>query len=460
MKKRFFALIVILCVTIIFKLPCYASGTDEFLYGKIILAVLDEGDWVEELSIKICDIDGNATIYTCAETIKVNGTIYSDLSGLEDMLLPDSFARFIVEDELITTIDFDSSASSYSNLTYNPASKTFSSLDESTSSLPVYYSYRNGFVPAYLDENHLYSIELYDYAINIVQMIAKDKPETVENIEITSSMNSDYTQTIEAGCYTTSENSTLYVQLYDDKMTLIEQKSADSGVLSYIEFNNLPNIDAGYILRFWLTDESANVISNVYEKQHQTEKVDVSYGKLNVLGTDAWGDELYIEIDINGVKTIYICTAKTIVNGVRYSYLEELEASIPQNSFARFVAENGEITMINIDKPYYRIKSITIKDTSKNPLPTITGSSFYATVSIKNVSSDKDAVLILALYSETDDFKGVEYARIQDKPVGSDFELDVLVNNASGDIAELKTFAWASFDSMTPMSNTVYFTEQ
>jgi len=457
MKKRFFALIMILCLTIIFKLPCYASGTEEFLYGKIIRTVLSDMDWTEdELLIKISDINGKETIYTCAQPLKVNGAIYSDLGSLENMLLPDLFVRFVVEDEVITMIDFDGSAISYNNLAYNVASKTFASLDESTSLLPVYYSYQNEFVPAYLDENHLYSIELYDYAINIVQMMAKDKPETIENIEITSSMNSDYTQTIEASCYTTSENSILYAQLYDDKMTFIEEKSAD--IDADIEFNNLPNIDAGYIIRFWMEDESEVVVSNVYEKQYQTEKVEVLYGKITAIGdTNIWVDELYIQIDINGIKTTYICTRQTKVNGVRYSDLEELGESIPQNSFVRFVVEDGVITMLNIDKPYYRIKSITIKDTSKNPLPTITGSSLYATVSIKNVSANKDALLMLVLCSDTDDFKGVQYARIEDKPVGSDFELDVLIDNSSGDVAKLKAFCWESFSSMIPMSNSASY---
>ena len=117
----------------------------------------------------------------------------------------------------------------------------------------------------------------------------------------------------------------------------------------------------------------------------------------------------------------------------------------------------GTFTLVAEKTVEYKINSITIKDTSGNELLEIPDANFLATVSVTNISSDKDTMIVLAQYSASGVFKGLMYVSTEDIPTGSTFKLTLPVDNTKGDIAVLKAFSVASFNSLVPMGNSVSF---
>ena len=80
-----------------------------------------------------------------------------------------------------------------------------------------------------------------------------------------------------------------------------------------------------------------------------------------------------------------------------------------------------------------------------------------ATISITNVSSSEDTMIVLAKYNQAGDFCGVMYRKIEGAYKGANFSLSIPVDNTEGDVAKLKAFCWESFGSMIPMGDSVSF---
>ncbi|MBQ1264398.1 MAG: hypothetical protein IIY04_03165, partial [Oscillospiraceae bacterium] len=108
----------------------------------------------------------------------------------------------------------------------------------------------------------------------------------------------------------------------------------------------------------------------------------------------------------------------------------------------------------------YTINEITIKDTSGNSLSEIPQDDFLATVSFTNVSSNEDVVIVLAQYTEAGAFRGLLYIQSEDIPTGSTLKLSIPVDNSKGNVARLKAFCLASFESMVPIGNAASFPMQ
>lgn len=108
----------------------------------------------------------------------------------------------------------------------------------------------------------------------------------------------------------------------------------------------------------------------------------------------------------------------------------------------------------------YHINSISLKEPNGYTLTEIPNSRFLATVSITNVSSNENTVVVLAQYSALNEFKGLMYVTAEDMPIGATFKLSVPIDNTSGEISKLKAFSWASFNDLTPMGNTIVFSEE
>jgi len=121
---------------------------------------------------------------------------------------------------------------------------------------------------------------------------------------------------------------------------------------------------------------------------------------------------------------------------------------------------NATIHFNHSKQDEYRINEITLTDILGSNLPTIPKGNFLATVSLTNVSSNTDAVIILAQYTSADILKGLMYIPIEDIPTGSTETPSVLVDNSQGDIATLKAFCWESLNSLIPVSNTASFPAQ
>ncbi|MBO4954170.1 MAG: leucine-rich repeat domain-containing protein [Clostridia bacterium] len=191
----------------------------------------------------------------------------------------------------------------------------------------------------------------------------------------------------------------------------------ENGQLVYFEF--VPNRSKEY---HFYTIGSKDTYGYLY---------DASKSQLGNNNDGGEGNNFYISYNLTAGETYYI--AAKIYNG------------------------SGTFTLVVEEPVDYRINEITIKDMSGNSLEAIPTRTFLATVSFTNVSSSEDTVIILAQYTDADAFLGLMYIQTEDVPTGSTIKLTIPVDNSKGDVTTLKAFCWESFDSITPMGNSVSF---
>lgn len=370
--KRILSLMltVSLILSVIASVPIAASAAEETLYGVIdAYNILSDNFGKECLSIKFYDSNGNTLIYS-SENLLVNGIQYSDkignLGDLEKNIPTGAFAKYTISNNSIasdiifniTSLYYDESAEVYTDVTYNPSTKKFNGVDINTSPLPVYYKYNDKFITPTLDENHKYSIEVYDYAINITAFSAINSDAVINNIEITDNINSDFLQDINISCKTVNQDSVLKAQLYNSESQLIsEQKTAYNG--SYkLSFKNLPNTDAEYTVKLCLEDKNGAVISPIYTKIYSIASVPVLYGNIMsyCCDEDIYGNEflLILFCDNNGEEKSYTST-NILINNENYVFGED----IPIGVFAKFAFSDNKNAVLNYDTDFQTYNNVT-----------------------------------------------------------------------------------------------------
>lgn len=105
----------------------------------------------------------------------------------------------------------------------------------------------------------------------------------------------------------------------------------------------------------------------------------------------------------------------------------------------------------------YIINEITINDMLGNNLPQIPQGNFLTTVSITNVKSNEEPVIVLVMFTATGAFKTLSHLNAENISIGSTINISVPVDNTDSDVAKIKVFCWKSFDSMIPMGNSKCF---
>jgi len=108
----------------------------------------------------------------------------------------------------------------------------------------------------------------------------------------------------------------------------------------------------------------------------------------------------------------------------------------------------------------YRINGITLRDNIGAVLSSIPNGTCLATVSITNMASAGDTMVILASYTADGQYQGLTWVSVEDLPVGSTIKVTLPVDNSNGKIASLKAFATASFTNLVPLGNTVSFPKE
>lgn len=105
----------------------------------------------------------------------------------------------------------------------------------------------------------------------------------------------------------------------------------------------------------------------------------------------------------------------------------------------------------------YQINSITVRDSDGFLLSALPDEGFLATVSITNLASEGNILVLLAAYTDEGQYQGMMWVSIEDFPIGSTCKVTLPVNNTDGKIANLKVFTVASFESLTPLGDVVSF---
>lgn len=345
--KRKLSLVLALCLlcSIFTFVPMRAA---EYLYGYVVAK--DTGGISGDLMLLISDTEGNRTPYTCQSKVKINSEIYKNGNDASSAIPVGVFIRYSVSGGYINIIDFDETPSILKGMEYNTASNTFSGV----SVLPIYYVNGENVLKPNLDENYLYDIEVYDYAVNIINFVSKDSFSVIESINITS--NADYTfdQVIGVTCETDEQNAMLCVKLFDVNGIFLAEGKAPTNEEVY--FQNIENKDADYKLEVWLEDENGQVISRIYNEEHTVSETPIYKGKVLQKAIEEKIDkEIILQIeDSSGKKTIYTCENRAFINKRRYKTPEEAISEVPMNAEIDFILSDGKISVIGFDD---RVKS-------------------------------------------------------------------------------------------------------
>lgn len=115
------------------------------------------------------------------------------------------------------------------------------------------------------------------------------------------------------------------------------------------------------------------------------------------------------------------------------------------------------VTVTERMKEEYKINGITIRDNEGAVLSEVPVGSSLATVSITNLASEGNTLVLLAMYTSDGKYHGMMWVNVEDMPIGATINLTLPMNNANGKIANLKAFAVASFADPTPLSKAASF---
>ena len=105
----------------------------------------------------------------------------------------------------------------------------------------------------------------------------------------------------------------------------------------------------------------------------------------------------------------------------------------------------------------YKINSITVRDSNGAGLSEIPSGSCLATVSITNLASGGNTLVLLTTYTSTGQYQGMMWVSVEDLPVGATIKVTLPVDNSDGKIENLKAFTVASFSNLTPLGEAVSF---
>ncbi len=327
-----------------------AESAVEFFHCNIIEKRISDGGFNDSVLLKTADENGIVSTYYCAKRIRINGTSYREAEDIFYAVSVNSFAKIAVQDGVITVLNFDDSSVSYQNVAYQGNRRSFHILNSKQANLPVYYQYNGEFVSAHLDENHLYDIEVYDYAICVTDMKSKTDAAVLDYIDIGSAIGSDFRQHINVYCESEAPgNGILSGELYDKRGALLEtQKSADGE----FSFGNLANEQKTYLVKLWLEDENGNKISSDYEKLYTVEPADICYGFILKKGVASGSITEHVELKTNrpdGSVATYDCAERVRINGTGYRNAEDIYNAVETGTYVKMAVENGVVAVLDFD---------------------------------------------------------------------------------------------------------------
>ncbi|MBQ3573400.1 MAG: hypothetical protein IJA16_02245, partial [Clostridia bacterium] len=283
--------------------------------------------------------------------VRINGSNYRNAQDIYDVIEENSFAKMAVEDGVITVLNFGSSLENYENAEYDSEAKAFIAEGAELQSLPVYYKYNGEFVTPYLDENHYYDIDIYDYAICINQMKSKTEKTVIDYIDIGSKIGSDFKQIITVYCESNEgQNFTLKGRVYDEKINLVSSAESNFSGYGELTFEKIKNKSANCTIELWLEDDSNKKVSETYVICKQLMQSKIKYGKVDIKYTND-DEKLILSVrDIDGTDNLYVCDENTsVINTVTLFSSRSVPDDIPEDSFVKMAVDDGVVSVIEIE---------------------------------------------------------------------------------------------------------------
>lgn len=345
------------------------SQDNTYNYGKVIKSGINSIGFDQVLQIKICNTDGEETVYDVNDRILINDEQYI-ISKMNDIyisqLIPnDVYAKFALnESGKINVLYFNNNMLTYKKVTYDSVNKRFTGMETSIANLPIYYIYNGYISKAHLDEYHIYDINVYDYAVEIVDMQAFDELYTIKDFYVSCNINSSFSYGVNINASIEHpENDIdmeLAIMIYDETSILIRQKykyiSGDyiSGYEDVSCNFDFPNISASYKVHIWL-EENGTRVSPIYTNEFKTVQFQVLYGKVikSIINTEAFDKTLQLFIrNPDGVPVIYNVNDLIFINDERYIISkmkdDDLSQLIPNDIYVKYALnEAGKIRVVD-----------------------------------------------------------------------------------------------------------------
>lgn len=324
------------------------TNAEPLSYGSVYSYSQNSG----MIQVGILDADGTVKYYTVDEYCWLNGHFMGSFDNLHNALnyASSCYVAYRADGEKLTALKTGSQSQSYAELTYSSSSRKFSGLPDSSKNLPIYYSVAEMAADPILNENHVYDVILHDYAIEIVNMKAKDMDATICYLDVSSQLNSKFFRDIKVEVlpYLDVDGTVVKAQLLDSKGHMLAETSQETNAYRFmnITFPNLPNQDAEYRMKLWVENASGTRISPNYTKKFTTAELDITYGTIAGYqsAVDEYGDPcVVLKITIPGLdEPVYVtCPLGTVVNGTEIWSENDLQTALPVGTMIK-VAEDGD----------------------------------------------------------------------------------------------------------------------
>ena len=254
--------------------------------------------------------------------------------------------------------------------------------------------------------------------------------------------------------------------------------TVNSTAVTYTTHYYLENADGSYSLAHQITAEGttgSTVSASERTFDHYTEDTargvhsgTVAADSSLILSRYYTRNEYTLTFETNGGAALSSITAKhgapvTLPNITRYGhtfagwYLDE--ELTEKATFTTMPTQNTTVyakwTEVGSGRGVeYHINAISLLDSGYTPVDAIPTGSFYAQVSVTNLSSQTVDTLILAAYDA--DGRMVDlYFLYADPQVGQTFTLGVRIDNSNGNIAELRAYMIPMLGGTVPLANSV-----
>lgn len=315
MRKKTAFLCLFLCLSFL-KLP-HCSAASETMQGYISAAVAVANIDGYGVEARFLTSDCQQHVFTIKQRVNIDNTSYrpSTYEGCEQLaaFIKDRFAEIQIQETQITSIFLSDGGRTVYNAEYNPVSGYFSGMNKP---LPI-FDHHGEFKP-YLDENHVYDIEVHSFAVNITKMHAKNNMETVAHISASNSVQNNFLHTLWMDFETTATTAICKGTLSANGRISQEFEEPVYDGYGSVDIQNLPNETKLYTVSFRMETENGTPLSPTYTYTHQIEAIPILYGYIvNALPvSDINGTHLEVLIrHSDQSETIYKINSSISING-------------------------------------------------------------------------------------------------------------------------------------------------
>ena len=446
MKKKLFSLIMSASI-ILGVVPVSLANADELEVVSGYVYNLNYSLYDDYFAVIAVDTQGNSTEYEFADNVVINGQECSGFLDYRPIVKAGACAEITLLGGEVVKYDFDDEPNQYNEVLYDEETKSLDLSEIDIVGLPVYYCCDGVYMPAYLDNNHKYDIEVYDFGVKVIDMTALNYGVTLKNTFVFNGIHVDYKQNIGLRCtnYTVDDSMYNYIydaivvgEFYDSNMNLLSKKTSILHQnFANILFSGLENSTNKYTMKIWLADINNNQISPVYSFDYQTEHMPVLYGTLEEVYYSSAKKAVVIKVrDKYNKVSEYPCHENVSVNERMYSTKNEYLQVIKTGVFVKFAINNNLVEIMHFDDGTH----MHFDDVQYS------NNTIKVDVKFSNAMVEEEATVCIALY------RGSNFLQCHTEKAKANVSYtftDVPKVNA---YYKVKVFCWSGFDKMIPLS--------